>query len=264
LLVRPQLSELEYDSLIRRLSNLAGVDLRKYKRDQLRRRLLNEMTRRQITTAAELLALFSSAESSAASLVSSLTINVTEANRDPARFRELYERAIKPLANLGRSLKVWSAGCSYGAEPVTLALYLAQTAPLERFSILATDIDPIILEQACLLRFVQRDLKNLPPEWIEEWFQPDDKGWRLADKLGRNLRFQKHNLIGDDYPTRLDLIVFRNVAIYFEQETTREVHRKMAGSLKPGGFLFLGATERVISPETYGLNAVAPFLYQKA
>jgi len=222
------------------------------------------MTRRQLSTAAELLALFSGSGSSAASLVSSLTINVTEANRDPARFKELYERALKPLASRGHSLKIWSAGCSYGAEPVTLALYLAQIAPIEQFSILATDIDPLILEQACLLRFVQRDLRNLPPEWIKEWFQPEDKGWHLADKLGRTLRFRKHDLISDEYPTRLDLIVFRNVAIYFEQEATSEVHSKMASSLKPGGFLFLGATERVIHPEKYGLTAVAPFLYQKA
>ena len=261
---QPRLNEKDLDRLIMLLSRRTGVDLTQYKREQLRRRLLNEMRRQRLATPDELLAAFGPGPDQVKALLTSLTINVTEANRDPDRFHDFIELGLRPLLHTHAPLRIWSAGCSYGAEPISVAIFLHELDPQCNFQILGTDLDPGVLERARQLLLSERDVKNLSPALLSKYFSR--KGGHLAfdAALGRNLRFRMHNLLNEPFPREQDVILFRNVAIYFRPEATERIHAQMAQSLKPGGVLFVGATELVRNASALGLEAIAHFIYRKS
>jgi len=259
-----QISDSEFKRLVLVLSKRSGVDLFQYKPEQLKRRLQNELFRRKFASVEDLLRYFSPHNGNLEALISSLTINVTEVNRDPKHFEHLADYALKPLLAKRTYLKIWSAGCSYGAEAVTVAIYLQELKSSAWFRILGTDLDPAVVERARTLTFCEADLKNLSPELRRKYFVETEAGFTFCPKLKRRFDFKRHDLLEEPYPSPFDLILFRNVAIYFRPEATAQIHAKLAASLASGGYLFVGATEHVDRPENLELEPVAPFIYRKA
>jgi chemotaxis protein methyltransferase CheR len=197
-----------------------------------------------------------------------MTINVSELFRNPERFEELERRWLPELQRTGRGgLKVWSAGCSYGAEPYSLAVLLQELTSGTPGQVLASDLDAVILARARRGRFGDQDLKNVTPARVAKWFRREDAdgqaAWQVSERLKAMVRFRQHNLLTDRYPDGLDLIACRNVVIYFTDEAKDEIYRRFLAALRPGGMLFVGSTERVNGAEAMGWERAGSFFYRR-
>jgi chemotaxis protein methyltransferase CheR len=130
-------------------------------------------------------------------------------------------------------------------------------------SILATDIDTSILERAKKGEFTAGEIKNVKPEYVKKYFTKKEDKFIIAPKIKNMVTFKKHDLILDNYEKGFDLIVCRNVVIYFNQDVKNEIYKKFSSSLKKGGLLFVGATESIYNYKDYGFEKASTFIYKK-
>jgi chemotaxis protein methyltransferase CheR len=164
----------------------------------------------------------------------------------------------------GGALRVWSAGCSYGAEPYSLAILLCELAPRAPHEIRATDIDRTVLARAREGRFSAQDLRSVTPSRRSRWFEDAPGGGAQAvDELRRAIRFSHLDLLRDPYPRGCDLIVCRNVVIYFNEDAKDRLYAGFFEALRPGGILFVGSTERINRPEVMGWEKAGTFFYRR-
>lgn len=142
---------------------------------------------------------------------------------------------------------------------------LLSSHPLVKdFQIIATDIDDKVLQSAQKGKYHERSLQEVPDQIKQKYFTKEDSSfYTVKDEVRKHIQFKKHNLLADPYEKQLDLIVCRNVLIYFTEEAKEEIYRKMSSSLKPNGVLFVGSTEQIFHPEKFGLTSADTFFYQK-
>lgn len=195
-------------------------------------------------------------------IISAITTNETFFFRDVHIFLEI-ERVIIPrvfeLAKTG-NVTVWSAACSTGQEPYTIAMLLdsyAEEQGLERFlskiSIKATDLDPGVVQKAIEGKYNNFDIsRGLPFEFKEKYFKKTDDGkYEIISKLKNMIRFYRLNLTSYAlYPSRLDVILCRNVLIYFDEETKMKIISNLYNSLRPEGCIILGSSENLYNIKT--------------
>lgn len=236
-----------------------GVDLRLYKRPQMERRLTTLRTKRGFQHFAAYLAALKQDPELLHEFLDRMTINVSEFFRNMERWDQLGRRLqSRPT---GQTLKAWSAACSTGEEPYSLAILMEQVVR-RPYDILATDIDDGVLHEARRGVYRAHQVNRLP-HYAESYFHSDGGLWTVTPALRNHIRFVKHNLLADTYPSSLDLIICRNVLIYFTDEAKQFVIAGFAKALKPGGLLFVGSTEQFLRSEAVGLRLVAPFLYER-
>ena len=239
-----------------------GLDLSEYKQDQLRRRLLTWAEGRGDHDFAALGTRLAKDPAEMRALFDRISINVSELYRNPERWSDLAKRVLPDLGKRATRLKCWSAGCSFGAEAHTLAAVLETGG--YRASIVGTDIDEDALATARAGLFEASSMRNVPVDVRNKHFSPAPNGtWQAADSLRRNLRFRTGNLLDDRFDEGFDLILCRNVVIYFRDETKDRLYRKFLQALKPGGVLFVGGTERIFDAKGMGFESPLPFFYQK-
>jgi chemotaxis protein methyltransferase CheR len=192
-----------------------------------------------------------------------ITINVSQLWRNPEQWDVLARAVLPELAATGR-VRAWSAGSSYGAEAFTLAAVAAEAVPAAQVTIRGTDIDPRMVERARTGAFSGADVRDAPQALLKKWFVPTDDGWRAKDALRRVVRFEQGDLLRmRATPASLDLVLCRNTVIYFTEEVRDALHARLAGALRPGGCLVVGATERVADARALGLTTSHPFTYRK-
>jgi chemotaxis protein methyltransferase CheR len=175
----------------------------------------------------------------------------------------LRDRFLPGLLEQSPRLKAWSAACSTGEEPYTLAMILDDMGALDRASILATDIDEGVLARAKEGIYPERSVRDVPPRFAATYFTREDGWYRLSDKLKRAVRFERQNLLLDPFDEGFDLIICRNVIIYFTEEAKHMLYGKLARALRPGGVLFVGGTEQIFYPDRYGLEPAETFFYRR-
>jgi chemotaxis protein methyltransferase CheR len=159
---------------------------------------------------------------------------------------------------------VWSAACSIGAEPYSLAILLEELSPGRRHQILATDIDQQILQVARQATYGPESLRNVSQARLTRFFtQEADRKQTLVDELRRRVEFRQHNLLKDPFERDFDLIACRNVLIYFTREAQNDLFLKFSRSLTPGGFLFIGGSEMIFRYHEFGLDKVSTCLYTR-
>ncbi|MCL6592459.1 MAG: protein-glutamate O-methyltransferase CheR [Alicyclobacillus sp.] len=240
------------------LLKLTGIDLRLYKRPQMERRLTALRNRHGFHDFRSYAQALAQQPQYLAELLDKMTINVSEFLRNPERWEALLERLEQPV---GRPLRVWSAACATGEEPYTLALLFAERGwPHDTW---ATDIDARALALARTGRYKETQIRLLPTEYVARYFTHEADEYIVHDVLKRHVRFAQHNLLADPFPQSLDLIVCRNVLIYFTDAAKQQVLRGFAQALRPGGLLFVGSTEQFLGTDPYGLVPVGPFLYRR-
>ncbi|MCD6155771.1 MAG: protein-glutamate O-methyltransferase CheR [Candidatus Atribacteria bacterium] len=242
-----------------------GLDLGCYKESQLQRRLKFIIQRAGAKNIDEYIKLFLTSPEVVEEFKSRFTINVSEFFRNPEKFKELSERILPDIFSRKKSstLRVWSAGCSVGSEPYSLAI-LFEEKKLPAYQILATDVDYVALEQARRGVYSKEYLKNVSPELLQKYFLPEGEDkFSVKPLLKKHITFEKHDLLKDEIGRRFDLVVCRNVVIYFEEKAKEIVFGKLAQSLDSGGYLWIGSTERINNPQKFGLRYVSPFFYQK-
>lgn len=239
------------------------IDLTAYKEEQLERRLKGLLTRKKIKDYAELKKMLITDLNERKGFLEFITINVTEFFRNPELFAEFKNVIKQDLSKNNRGLKIWSAACSNGSEPYTIAMILKEISSSSRHDILATDIDPAILAKAKSGEYTELEVKSVDSSYKAKHFLNEGKKYKVKPDIMSMVRFKQHDLIADTYESNLDIIVCRNVVIYFKNETKDKIFEKFSKSLKSGGLLFIGATESIYNYKSFGFEKVTTFIYRK-
>jgi len=252
-----------YSFFVDKWKKITGVDLALYKEAQMKRRLTSLYEKKGYGDFREFALALEKNEALLQETLDRMTINVSEFYRNYKRW-EVLEKTILPLLKPAKTLKVWSAACSTGEEPYTLSMILSRQKGISDYQIIATDIDDKVLAKAKEGVYQERSLQEVPKEIKELYFTQDGNRFAVKDEIKKNIRFQKHNLLADAYEKDFDIIVCRNVLIYFTEEAKEKIYHKFSGSLKNNGVLFVGSTEQIFNPEKYGFQSTDTFFYQKS
>lgn len=255
----------DYEAFKKKILQLTKIDLSCYKERQMKRRIDSLISKAKKKSYDEYVEALKSDKKLLEDFVAYLTINVSEFYRNPEQWKLLEDKILPYLFDkFGKKIKIWSAACSTGDEPYTLVMVLAKFVPLNQIQIIATDIDKQVLEKAQLGIYDEKSLKGLPEEFKKKYFEKvGDKSYQICDEVKKCVKFSQHNLLKDPYPDHCDLIVCRNVMIYFTEEAKQVMYQKFNDSLKKNAILFVGSTEQIISPATYHFSAFQSFFYQK-
>lgn len=240
-----------------------NINLSAYKSNQLHRRIQSLMSRVGVNSVDEYINLLKRDPEQKQKFLDFITINVSEFFRNPEIFDELKEKMKKELLIGNKPLKIWSAACSIGAEPYSLAMILDDLTPGVRHKIIATDIDNTIIDRAKKGEYVLSEVKNISKEYLQKYFKIEGDKYIVDSKIKNMVSFKKHDLILERYDNDFDLIVCRNVVIYFNQDVKDEIYKKFSSSLKKGGMLFVGATESIYNYREYGFEKASTFIYRK-
>jgi len=252
-----------YEEFIKAFHPKSGLDLKFYKQNQMQRRILSFMNSHGHHTYPEFLTTLGTDSVLYDAFFKHLTINVSQFFRDANQWQTLRETIIPLLLHSKAPLKLWSAGCSGGQEPYSLSMTMMDHFSNTRFSVLGTDIDVNVLEQAKNGVYKQNDFASTPPEALQKHFTLSDKGYQIKDTVKKPVTFQHQNLLTDRFQSGFDFIACRNVVIYFTDEAKELLYKKFTEALIPGGILFTGSTEHLFGMNHLGLKPVSSFFYQK-
>lgn len=245
------------------------IDLENYKSEQMKRRLDSWLARSLSPDWNDYFDRLSRDETELERFRNYLTIHVTEFFRDPSRWNALRETVLPYLIrnssedHRADGSKLWSAGCSTGAEAYSLAMLMAEAAPLQKYSLLATDLDRgALLKARSRGPYTQEDLHSLGAA-LRRKYVTTTAPYHVRESLRKNIRFEEHDLLADRFEGGFDLIVCRNVVIYFTAEAKESLYAKFSAALRPGGALFLGGTEIIPGPAKYGFQNFGVSFYNK-
>jgi chemotaxis protein methyltransferase CheR len=249
---------------VRKIRELTTIDLNQYKEAQMRRRLTTLRSKKGYTSFVAFFDAIAKDKNLLYEFLDRMTINVSEFWRNANRWEILEKKFIPEMLVHNRRLKCWSAACSTGEEPYTLAMIIAEArGGLLDIQVSATDIDDGALEKARNGSYLDRSIREVPANYLKKYFRQDGIMYNITDDLKRAVKFQKQNLLLDKFEVNHDLIVCRNVMIYFTEEAKHLLYQKFAQALRPGGILFVGSTEQIFSPGQYNLEPADTFFYRK-
>lgn len=259
----------DYEEFKRWVYRKSGINLSNYKQQQMQRRINSLMTNSRVTGYREYSRLLEADSKRYQEFLAKLTINVTEFFRNPERFEDLEKTILPELARSARGgggLKAWSAGCSDGAEAYSSAILLSEMAGsgTSRRHVLATDVDHGVLERARNGVYSGAELKNVSEARRGRFFErKGDDAFAVTEKLKQMVQFKSHDLLLEPFETGFDLILCRNVVIYFTEEAKDLLYRKFFAALRPGGILLVGGTEPILRYREYGFEAVLTTFYRR-
>ena len=243
---------------------LTKIDLNFYKEKQMRRRIDTLVTKNGAKSYEDYVALIKKDKALFEQFVNFLTINVSEFYRNPDQWKLMDESVIpKLLVNNNRQIKIWSAACSTGDEPYSLAMAFSKHIPLSNIKILATDIDKQVIQHAQVGLYNAKSIVGVPDDMKKKYFTQVGSSYQIADEIKKCVEFKEHNLLKDIYPKDFDLILCRNVVIYFTDEAKDMIYQKFFESLKKKGVLFIGSTEQISNYKDIGFERLSSFYFQK-
>ncbi len=254
----------KYEDFKKDVYNLTKIDLNAYKEQQMKRRIDSLIFKHDCKTYKDYVNVIKNDKDAFEEFVGFLTINVSEFYRNPEQW-DLFVKEFAPelIEKFGKRLTIWSAACSTGDEPYSLVMALSKFLDLSQIKIIATDIDKQILAQAKVGLYSEKSIANVPTEYKKKYFTKVGPSYQIDEKIKKCVDFRQHNLLRDKYIENCDLIVCRNVLIYFTDEAKFEVYGKFAKSLKEKGILFIGNTEQIIDYATLGYKRRYSFYYEK-
>ena len=256
---------MDFNEFLSAVHKRFGLNLSAYKEKQLKRRIDNLRISVGAKDYREYLELLCTDSSQRGKFFDKITINVSEFFRNPDIFQVLEKNVLPELCASQRRLKIWSAACSNGAEPYSIAIILNDKFPDVSYTIDATDIDSKILEAARAGVYDEKSVKGVTKDRLQKYFVRENGGlYRVIPEVKQHVRFKRHDLLMDRFEKGYDLIVCRNVMIYFTRETQEALYRKLYDSLNYGGILFIGATENIIQYREYGFEKISHCFYRKS
>ncbi|MBI5562170.1 MAG: protein-glutamate O-methyltransferase [Deltaproteobacteria bacterium] len=276
-----KMSERDFRRLSEYIEAELGIKMPLAKKQLLESRLLKRLRALGLDTYGEYCDYLFSQEGQGKEIVTMIdlvTTNKTDFFREPDHFDYLFNTALPELvrsygAGVRKTLVVWSAGCSTGEEPYTIAMVMSEFA--ERypgfgfdFTILATDISTRVVETAARGVYGADRIAPIPEEMRRKYLlrsKDRQKGlFRVAPELRGRVRFRRLNFMDEDFGFRepLDVIFCRNVIIYFDKETQERLLQRFCENLRPGSFIFLGHSETLTGFDV-PLERVAPSVYRR-
>lgn len=255
----------DYEYFKKEVFSLTKIDLNAYKEKQMKRRIDTLIAKHKVVGYDKFVAKLRDDKAVFEDFVNYLTINVSEFYRNPEQWTVMDKQIIPELiSKFGKNLKVWSAACSTGDEPYSLVMALSRHIPLNQINIIATDIDKQVIEKAKAGLYSEKSIAAVPDDLKKKFFTKIGPSYKISDDIKSRVKFQQHNLLKDTYPDKCDLIVCRNVLIYFTEEAKDEVFRKFNTSLKDGGILFIGSTEQIMNYKEINYDRKSSFFYQRS
>ncbi|WP_139990780.1 CheR family methyltransferase [Paenibacillus paridis] len=263
----------EFRKLASYIKNKFGINLKHEKKTLLAARLQRHLLEQGFSSFAQYFSYVSADGSGASDLVlaDKITTNHTYFMREANHFYYFRDKVLPSLSCSIRDLdlRTWSAGCSSGEEPYTLAMLIDEYFGARKLGwnaqVLATDLSAEVLDTAIRGVYTNEALKEVPPQWRTSYFRKiNDEQLAVADRIKQEIIFRKFNLMQSTFPfkRRFHVIFCRNVMIYFDTETKRELVRKFYELTEPGGYLFIGHSESLERDKT-DYTYVMPSVYRK-
>jgi two-component system CheB/CheR fusion protein len=246
-------------SILEQVGRHASMDFHQYKSSTILRRIGRRMAVNHIRTMQDYLEYLQTHPEEIGALVKAFLINVTQFFRDPNAFAylnsEILPKLIAQARMRDRFLRFWTAGCATGEETYSLAMLiinlLGSELPEWRVKIFATDLDEAAINFARRGLYSENLLKGVPADYRDRFFEPADHGFRVSKTLRQMVIFGQQDLSRSAPFPRIDLVICRNVLIYFTPELQEYVLNQFAFSLSPNGYLFLGKAETVRPNQSY-------------
>lgn len=264
-MINAEINDPEFEWFVNEVFKHFQLDLKGYKPHRVKRRTDILLRKHNVTSYKEYMKLMLSDEKKKDEFLDKLTINVTEFFRNPEKWNSIKQKYLpQMLKETGGKLKIWSAGCSSGEEPYTWAILLEELRASSSAKIMATDIDVGVLAKAKKGIYEERAFTSTDDAIVKKYFKKlEDSDYEVMPSVKNRVTFSRHNMLQDRFEKNLDMISCRNVVIYFEMETKNILYKNFVDSLRPGGILFVGSTERIFNYRQLGLKVVEPFFYQK-
>lgn len=253
-----------YEVFKKQVKQLVDIDLNFYKEKQMKRRITSLLTRNNFKNFGDYYIALKNDKDLLNEFVNHLTINVSEFYRNPNQWKVL-EKDILPnlIKRRDKPPKIWSSACSTGEEPYSMVMLLSLFFNLKDINILATDIDEEAINRAKIGIYNRKSLENLPEEFKNKYFSPLENAYKIKDEIKQCVNFEKKDLLKDSFHKNIDLIICRNVMIYFTEKGKGLLYKKFYDSLSDEGILFVGSTEQIILSDRYNFKPVKTFFYKK-
>ncbi|MFW6035434.1 MAG: CheR family methyltransferase [Halothermotrichaceae bacterium] len=256
-----------FDEFVDEASIVLNIKLNGYKLKRVQRRTDSLMRRYHVKNYSECLQLLKNDLSFKNAYLNHFTINTSEFFRNPDNFTYLQEQIFPELFSKKDKVKIWSAPCSNGSEPYTIAIILSELGYKDhQYKIVASDLDKEILSAAKEAVYNANSIQKVPDNILKKYFTllpKVHKKYKLDKSITSKVTFGQKDLINESYTSNWDIILSRNFFIYLTSEIKEMLTHKFTNALNPGGYLFLGNTEFIFNPEKYGLKKIYSSFYQK-
>lgn len=252
-----------YEQFIIQVKRKTGIDLSLYKEVQMKRRLKSLYEKKGFSSFQNFFKEINKNQNLLNEFLDRLTINVSEFFRNFKRWEVLESKILTQILKNNKHPKIWSAACSTGEEAYTIAMILSCLMPNFDLRILATDIDENALAQAKAGVYTEKSINEVPESLKQRYFNQHGDYYYISDEIKKMVTFKKHNLLADPFNGPYDLIICRNVLIYFTEEAKNKLYQKFSSALKKDGILFVGSTEQIFNPGLYHFKTQENFFYQK-
>jgi len=231
-----------------------GIDFGNYALSSFKRRIKRIMDLQNIKSVDSIINNLETSTLYFKEFLSEITVNVTEMFRDPTFWLALRDDILIPLLNNRDEIRIWHAGCSSGEEVYSMAILLNVIGKQNKVTIYASDIDEKIINKAKNKTYSNKNMELnasnfneiYPDDNLLNYFQEKDEKFTLKEEFTQNITFKKHNLVSDDAFSKFDIILCRNVLIYFNQQLQNNVLKKLTSGLFKGGVLCIGSKESLI------------------
>ena len=254
----------KYEDFKKEVLKLTKINLDFYKEKQMRRRIDTIAKKNGCDNYEDYAKLLKTDKSCFEAFVNFLTINVSEFYRNPDQWKLMDEDVIpKLIKDHGKSIKIWSAACSTGDKPYSLVMAFSKHIPLSNIHVTATDIDKQVIAHAQVGLYNEKSIAAVPDDLKKKYFTKVGNSYQIADEIKKCVTFKEHNLLTDTYPKDFDLILCRNVVIYFTDEAKDMIYRNFYDSLKKNGVLFIGSTEQITNYKDIGFTRMSSFYFEK-
>jgi len=260
--------DVEIKLLIEGLYLKYGFDFRNYSQAHLKRRILNRLQASGLASITEMTHKMIYEPAFTDQILLDLSITVSEMFRDPSFYKAL-RQSVLPVLRSYPHVKIWHAGCANGEEVYSMAIMLKEEGLLHKTQIYATDFNPVVIRHAKKAQYPISRIKEFTVSYqkaggrrsFSDYYEADDEWATLHDSLRKNVVFANHNLVTDSVFAEMNLVICRNVLIYFNRHLQDRVIGLFLESLPGGGFLCLGSKENLQFSSHY--NSFEPVVDQE-
>jgi chemotaxis protein methyltransferase CheR len=251
--LRIEIGEAEAEELVAAIYDASGYDFSNYSTPSLHRRFQRFVDLKKISNLSGFIEQLQNDSLLLNEFIEEITVNVTEMFRDPYFFN-IFKKEVLPQLNELPSIKIWHAGCSTGEEPYSMAIVLKEAGILDKAIIYATDINQSVLQTAASGKYSIDLLKSYESNYKEselkgnfaDYYDLVEGNLIFKEELRKKIIFSTHNLVTDSGFNKFDLIICRNVLIYFNKQLQDQILQTFYNSLNNHGFLALGSKETIM------------------
>lgn len=253
------LSETDFELYRKLIYDESGIHFSATNRSILESRLRERLREKKLQTPAEYYAILIKDREELKLLLDSVTTNLTRFFRNQAHFDAIEHFVVPELLKLRaseRKLRFWSAGCSTGEEPYTIAMLLKHILPAGwNYEVTASDISLKSLMVGKEGFYPETRVQGIPDEYLAKYFEKRPNGYQIKDEIKKTIRFDYHNLKNDSGQRGLDVVFCRNVLIYFDEAAQKATIERFWDAMAPKSFLFIGHSESL-----FGMNTKFEFV----